>query len=221
MNDATRRLNPELFDAVAAANPGINRPETFTKISRFLDEHEKTLRSNAKNDGRGFQKELERTAGGYQSRRAATIRKVDPPTRIVGGKEDRRVIFMANPWLDFAGAWTARHGRAIFLEAKSTSTHRLPFCRSGGLTTEQLATIKTWRLASAATAVLWQFGGRVTLWLPEALVAAEARGDKSLVFESGLPVPRGEGNVVWDFLPVLERALWPCQVQNENAGPTT
>jgi len=171
--------------------------------------HEKNLRSNRENDGRPFQRELEITAGGYQCRRIATLRKVDPPTRLVGSGAARRVLFMANPFLDFVGVWTAHHGRALFIEAKSTATHRLPFNRSGGITPEQLASIKTWRHAGAAAAVLWRFGMRVALFLPEDLIQAEGRGDKSLVFENGRRVPAGEGNLIWDFLPVLESAIWP------------
>ncbi len=180
-----------------------------TAVNSILDQHAANTRTNRSNDGRGFQKEIELTCGGYQNRCAATLRKVDPPTRLVGTGAARRVLFMANPFLDYVGTWTARHGRAIFIECKSTSTHRLPFKRSGGLTEEQLSTMKTWRLASAATALLWQFNGRVTLWIPEDLMQAEETGAKSLVFENGRHVPNGEGKVVWDFLPVLERALWP------------
>lgn len=200
MNDATRALNPELFPADPAR--------------RMLDEHEAATRTNWSNDGRAFQKEIERTGGGYHSRRIASYRKVDPPVRIVWpydarvGRKVQRVIFQTNPWLDFVGCWSARFGRALLLEAKSTATHRLPFKRSGGLTEEQVSTIKTWRLAGAATAVLWQWSGRVVLFTPEMLVAADGAGAKSLVFEGGIPVPRGEGSIVWDFLPVLERAIW-------------
>lgn len=185
-------------------------PAPRSASARMLDEHEAAmkptpgLRSNFSNDGRGFQKELEATAGGYQTRRIATLRKVDPPTRVVGGGKFRRVIFLANPWLDFAGCWTLRGGRAIFVEAKSTATHRLPLGRSGGITEEQLVSIRTWKLAGAATGVLWQWAGKVVLFAPPAIEAAVARGDKSLVFEAGVPVPRGLGTIVWDFLSVLD-----------------
>lgn len=182
------------------------RPPT---LREFLDEHERNLRTNVSNDGRGFEKELEITAGGYVNRRIATLRKVSPPTRLVGTGANRKVIFLSNPFLDYVGTWTARHGRALFVEAKSTSRHRLPFMRSGGLTVEQLNTIKTWRIAGAATCLLWQFNGRVVLFLPEDLVEFERLGAASLEFESGRPVTRGEGNVVWNFLPVLEAAIWP------------
>lgn len=200
MNESTRRLNPGL--ELNPATPG---------IKSLLDNLEATTtRTNAKNDGRSFQKEIEHTCGGYQSRRIATLRKVDPPTKVVGRtQETRRVFFMANPFLDFVGVWTARHGRALFVEAKSTSTHRLPFARSGGITEEQVSSIKTWRIAGAAACVVWQFNGRVVLLTPEKLMEAERLGLKSITFDSGIPVPRGEGWLVWDFLPVLEKAIWP------------
>ncbi len=41
-----------------------------------------------------------------------------------------------------------------------------------------------------------------------------AAGAKSLVFESGLYVPRGEGTLVWDFLPVLDGATPKTGDQN-------
>lgn len=192
MNAATRALNPGLFPEKPAA----------------------PARTNARNTGKAFEKEIERICGAYHSKRAAIIKKVDPPTRLIWyddkstGKKATRVIFLPNPFLDFAGVWTARHARAIFVEAKSTSAHRLPFKRSGGISEEQLAAIKTWRGAGAAVAVLWQFNGEVTLWTPEMLVAAELRGDKSLVFGCGRVVPRGEGSILWDFLPVLEREVF-------------
>ncbi len=197
MNATTRSLNPELFPA--SANP-------------LLDADERVSRTNAKNDGKSFQREIEITAGAYQNRRKLVLRKVDPPARIFGRTQaERRVVFLSNPFLDFLGCWEERQGRALFVECKSTATHRLPFKRSGGLTEEQLSTIKTWRLARAAVCVLWRWNGRVTLWTPEMLVAAEAAGAKSLVFADGKPVGAGEGKILWDFLPVLAAALWPKQ----------
>ena len=196
MNDATRALNPTLF-----------------AVERVDEPAERTNRSNT---GKLFERELEQTAGGYVNRRIATLRKVDPPVAIIWprdkitGKPTQRVTFKQNPWLDFAGCWIARNGRMLLVEAKSTSSHRLPFKRHGGLTEEQVATIRTWRLSLAAVCVLWRWNDQVTLWTPEMLGEAEARGDKSLLFEAGIPVPRGEGNVIWNFLPVLETALFPA-----------
>lgn len=205
MNEATRALNPGLDLGIPAL-----RMAPRPVVQSMLDAHERSMRSNITNDGRPFQKEIERTCGAYQSRRWATLRKVDPPTKIVGTGEARKVIFLANPFLDFCGSWTARHGRAMFIECKSTRTHLLRFLRPGGLTFEQFNSIRTWRNAGAAAAVLWQFNGRVVMFIPEDLAAHEATGAKSLKFETGREVPRGEGSIVWDFLPVLEKSIWPA-----------
>ena len=178
-------------------------------------------RTNMRNTGKAFEKEIEMTAAGYQSRRIATLRKVDPPVAVIWpfdratGKKVQRVIFKQNPWLDYAGVWTAHHGRMLLVEAKSTSNHRLPFNRHGGLTTEQCATASTWRACGAAVCIVWQYAGKVVLFTPEMLREAEARGDKSLTHDSGLPVPRGEGGILWDFLGVLESAIWPAKINGE------
>lgn len=198
MNDTTRALNP----GVLPANTEPPAPQ----------------RTNRGNTGKAFEKEIEVTAGAYQSRRTATLRKVDPPVAIIWpfnpktGKKEQRVIFKKSIWTDFAGCWTARHGRALFIECKSTSTHRLRVGGdSGGVTSEQVGALRTWRMSGAAVCVLWQFNGSVTLWIPEVISECLARGDKSVTFESGIPVPRGEGSLIWDFLPVLEETLWPKQ----------
>lgn len=184
-------------------------------ISEGPDEAPQPLRTNRSNTGKVFEKEIETTAAGYHNRRIAVLRKVDPPVRLIyyfdktTQTKKTRTIFMANPFLDFVGIWSARGGRMLLVEAKSTATHRLPLNRDGGLTKEQVATIKTWRIAGAAVCVVWQWAGKVCLWTPEMLRAAEDQGDKSLEFEAGLSVERGEGNVVWDFLPVLAKSIWP------------
>jgi len=183
-------------------------------LQSLLDEHERTNagRTNASNDGRGFQSELERTNLGYEQRGIAVLQKVDPPVRILGGGRNvRKVIFMKNPFNDYIGTWTARYGRALFIEAKSTQTERLQFNGSGNFTIDQWTAMKRWRRAGAACALLWQVGGRVRLWLPEALLAAERAEERAISFESGLPVPRGLSNIVWDYLPVLQGALWPVK----------
>jgi penicillin-binding protein-related factor A (putative recombinase) len=189
MNDATRRLNPQMHALLG----GDTRP-----------------RSNWANDGRAFQEEIELTCGAYNLAGIATIKKVDPPTRIVGSKEDRRVIFLPNPFLDYVGAWTARHSRAIFFEAKSTSEPRLKL-GSGGLTDSQINALGSWRLAAAATFVLWQHAGEVRLFTVEAIRWATSRGDRSLAFANGAPVRQGSATIIWDFLPVAAAQFWPAQ----------
>lgn len=196
MNAATRALNPTLF------------PEGGTPAIP-------PARTNAGFTGKDFEKEIEQTAGVYNSRRIARLQKVDPPVAVIWipdpanpGKKRQRVIFKRNPWLDFAGVWSARGGRALLVECKSTSNHRLGL-REGQLGPEQVSAIKNWRLAGAASCVVWRFNERCVLFTPEMILQAEARGDKSLVFEAGLPVARGEGTLRWDFLATLEAAIWP------------
>lgn len=170
-------------------------------------------RPNARNDGRDFQKQLEATCAEYHRRRVAYLRKVDAPVRVfwkqeANGTRRQVVVFLQNPWLDFVGTWIARRSRTLLIEAKSTSTHRLPFKKEhGSLSIEQFNSIRTWHLCGAAVAVVWRFGDKCCLYTPAMLLAAEASGAKSLVFESGIPVSYGTGNVMWDFLPVMERYL--------------
>ena len=177
-------------------------------VADMLSEHERAQRTNWKNDGRGFQDELKLTAEGYRRAGIAKLEKVDPPTRMVGGGEFRKVIFLANPFLDYVGVWTAHHGRALFIEAKSVEVGRLKINTSGGVSTTQWAAMMGWRRAGAACAVLWRRKGEVRLWTPEMLLEAEATGDKSVVFETGLLVRQGKGTLIWDFLSVLEAAIW-------------
>lgn len=191
MNEATRRLNPEIQQLLGG-----------------LAEPPKQERTNRRNDGRGFQEEIEQTCGAYNANRQAMIRKVDPPARIVGAHPNRRVIFLPNPFLDYVGTWTARHSRAIFIEAKSGASQRLRL-GSGGLTDTQQSALLAWRRAGAAAFVLYQWAGKVALFLPEHVIAFQGRGEKGLPFDVGLPVPRGEGTVIWDFLPVYQKAVFP------------
>ena len=120
-----------------------------------------------------------------------------------------RVIYQPNPFLDFIGVWTALGGKPLFIEAKSTSGHRLSFGSGGGFSEGQWSATHRWRSAGAACALVWEFDERVVLFTPELLLVAQASGAKSLKHEDGLPVARGVGAIVWDFLPVLEQANWP------------
>lgn len=174
------------------------------------------VRTNWRNDGRGFQAEIAMTTQTYRARGIATIAKTDPPTRVVGGGLGRRIIYMENPWLDYLGVWTAHHGRALLIEAKAVDG-RLPFKASGGLSETQWIAMKAWRRAGAACCLLWRQKGRVCLYTPERLAEADAREDLSLCFEDGLPVPQGEGMAIWDFLPVLENAIWPQEIVKQTS----
>lgn len=195
----------------ALAAKGVDLPP----VSAAAPASPAAARTNARNTGKAFERELEQTAGAYHSLRIAVIKKVDPPLRVLWipdkanpGKRKQHVVFLSNPWSDFAGTWTAHHGRMLIIEAKSTATHRLPM-RPGHLSDEQRAALNTWHLAGAAVCVLWQWSGRVCLITPDMIIAAEARGDKSMVFEACLPVLKGDGALHWDFLTVLEMKLQP------------
>lgn len=201
MNAATRRLNPTIFPQ--------DEPPLIP-----------ASRTNAGHTGKDFEREIEQTAGAYNARRIARLQKVDPPVAVIWpmdpktGQKRQRVIFKRNPWLDFAGTWSIRGGRTLLIECKSTSTHRLGL-REGQLGPEQVHALKAWRLAGAATAVVWRFNGKCALFIPEMIAEAESRGEKSLAFENGLPVERGDGTLRWDFLATLERALWPAKQTGE------
>lgn len=160
-------------------------------------------RKNWKNTGKAFEHELEFTCGAYARAGLATIKKVDPPTRIVGSGFRQKTIHLANPFLDYVGAWTERGGRALFIEGKSTSDHRLSIGRDGGLTEAQVAALTAWRRAGAASFVLWQYQGRVVLLSCLNVEIAIQEGKKSLAFDEGCPVPRGPAGMIWDFLSIV------------------
>ena len=175
-----------------------------------LDEMDRPARTNFRNDGRGFQSEITATADAYEQRGIARLKKADPPVRVFwkGGKQ--QVIFLANPWPDFIGTWTKHGGRMLCVEAKSIESGRLKVDASGGLSSTQWSAMKSWRRAGAACCVLWRRRGEVRLYTPEMIQDALASGDRSLVFDAGLPVPQGQGMIIWDFISVLETALWPA-----------
>lgn len=157
-------------------------------------------RTNARNTGKAFERELEMTCTGYEQAGIAALSKVDPPTRTVGGGKSMRVIYQPNPFLDLVGVWKARGGIALFVEAKSTSTHRLPFCCDGGLTAKQCNAMRRWEDAGAIVGLVWQYADRVVaIPHPHRL---DVGGAKSLKFEdySDYAVARGIGLIVWDFL---------------------
>lgn len=182
----------------------------------LLDEHEKAQPTNWRNDGRGFQKELEATMEAYRVKGIAKITKVDPPVRVFFKDRKQIVVFLKNPHLDYVGTWTARHGRMIAIEAKASDSHRLGFNSSGGLNSEQWASMKAWRHAGAAAALLWRNKAEVRLYTPEMLLSAEKLEAKSVQFESGIPVKQGVGMILWDFLAVLESQIWPVNPAADN-----
>jgi hypothetical protein len=89
----------------------------------------------------------------FEKRGRAKIHKVDPPSKVIG---KGKVVYQANPFLDFIGTWTESGNRSLMLEAKSTSDHLLPIdTKKGGLTTKQIDHMRDWARAGTVTAVVW------------------------------------------------------------------
>lgn len=162
------------------------------------------MRSNRNNDGRRFENMLHATLTQYEGKGIMRVKKCSPPARIMAG--GKRMILMENPWLDWAGVWTARKGRAIIFESKSTSEPRLPLARSGGVTENQLSNIHKWDASGAATFILWEFKGEVKFIWGMAAVATEQGGDKSIHWDNPNcePVQQGVGFVHYDFVKVMQ-----------------
>lgn len=173
------------------------------------------MRTNAFNTGKRFENMVSASAAHYQAEGLLRIKKVEPPTRIVGGGQARRVIFMENPFLDWVGAWTERRGRAVFIECKSTGEGKLPF-DGNGVTTLQLDAMRNWSNAGAVAFVLWEWKDRIKVVPVSIFKAARdavriGQGFKHLkwdevsddllatVYATKIPV---------DFLPAM-RKVWP------------
>lgn len=213
--DTVRRLNPALFKARAELGLG-----DHVDVARAHVEFEEApdpvpaARTNAGNDGRRWQETVAATAADYERRRVLCLEKTDPAVRIVGGKEDRRVIFKKSRLVDFVGCHTARGGRAIFLEAKCTSEERLPLGRPGGLTAAQVSTLRAWALGGAMAALLWRTPAGAWLCPYRDILRAALDGRKSLLpahcmrveLVGAVRLPDGSQAERPDFAPVLERA---------------
>lgn len=79
------------------------------------------------------------------------MEKVTPPARIYG----RKVIFMANPFLDFAGA--VRYGTSLYplyVECKATTGGTLRI-GNGGLSVKQCQSMHRWYEFGCIVVLLW------------------------------------------------------------------
>lgn len=152
-----------------------------------------------RNRGKGLEEYLDVLNEQYEKRGIARIRKVDPPSRTVTVKGRPRTILMPNDWLDYAGTWKARGGRALIFEAKHTEEPRLRIARDGGITQRQWENLLAWEAAGAATFVVWEHRGRIRV-VTTALIeqALEDRNRLSLNWHDAIPCPRN------DFLAVAE-----------------
>lgn len=154
--------------------------------------------SNARNDGRALEAMIQGTATAYRHANVLRLEKVDPPTRVFGG----RVIFMENPFADFIGGWTERGGRLLLIEAKSTSVPKLAL--GAKLTTKQRDWLLRWHQAGAAVGVIWEFQGACR-FLPLGQIVKTWPLRKHIKWEEAEPISQGQGFVLIDFVQNLRR----------------
>lgn len=159
--------------------------------------------SPPRNSGHSFESQIQTTLDAYEASGVAYLAKVDPPTKVFG----RKVIFLANPFLDFVGVWTANGGKAIMIELKHNEKAALPILghnvKGDGIKATQLASAKRWQAGGAAVAYLWRRGDEVRIFTP-AMVGAAALSRKSILWIDTHRVPQGQGFVLIDFLSMLE-----------------
>ena len=160
-------------------------------------------RRQANHNGGAFQTRLELTFLGYKDQNRAHLEKVDPPIRVMGGGKNRRVIFMKNPWLDFGGVWTEQGGRALHLEAKSTTDPRLSIGSDHGVTADQVDAIRRWSAAGAACAVVWWHADQMKIITAPELLDCWNSGAKSIKWRHVPAVHRGTGLIEFDILTEL------------------
>lgn len=159
--------------------------------------------SNARNDGRGFEEQMSKTCAAYFHARVMRLEKCEPPARILYKPGGRDVIFLENPFLDFVGTWTERSGRAVLIEAKSTSEPRLSL--GGKLTDKQIEWLERWHLAGAAVGVVWEFVGQGARFLPVGQIVETFKMRKHVKWEEAEPIAQGRGFVLHDFAHNLRR----------------
>ena len=159
------------------------------------------------NKGTAFERELVLVFGAYEKEGRAMIRKVDPPTRVLG----RRIVQLPSDYLDFVGSWSENDGRMIMIEAKHTEKPRLNIRApkgSPGVTAKQYEDAVAWDAAGAVCLFLWRYQDQVRVTTPSlALVACQDRGEKSLRWCDAYKMPTGRGFLLYDPL-TWARALF-------------
>lgn len=195
------------------------------RVLRRLDQPAPTAkpggRTNARNTGKSFEGLLETVCVHYAAKGIMRLKKVEPPTRIIGGGHFKRIIFLPNPFLDFVGTWTERAGRAVFIEAKSTSEPKLPLGSDGGVTAKQVDALRDWHGAGAAVGVLWEVKGDVFfVGVRKLLAVLEVEGRKHLKPHDCEPVEQGIGCIYFDFRASLA-SLYPEAEKNSQETSCT
>jgi len=169
----------------------------------------KSAPSNALNNGKTFESRILAISKLYEEQHLLRLRKVEAPTLTLGRKPSTRTIYLENPFLDFVGTWTAREGRAVFIECKSTSdkARRNLSLGKGGLSDNQIAALESWTRAGAVAFVLWECCGEVRLvtnWIIQKALQSEKR---HIAWADAYPVEQGKGFIFYDFLLAMER-IW-------------
>lgn len=176
---------------------------------------------SATHGGKWLEEEITRIANDYDRRRVLSLNKVDPPTRMIMDKRTKRwiPIHLANPFLDFVGAWTEQRGRGIFLEAKSTTEPRLQL-GSGGISDNQWIALQRWRKAGAAVGVLWGYTPTHEIrFVPFELIESQLRNDaKHVKWQHASEIPRGLGFCTWNFAAILAE-YHPANAKIAQAAP--
>src|SRR3954468_23107434 len=126
--------------------------------------HNMNRPNNFFNDGRGFETSFKKTVEAYRHKEILRLEKVSPPARVMGDGNNRKVIFLPNPFLDWVGTWTERNGRALMIECKSTSEPKLTF--GGGISDNQIEWLLRWHYAGVAVGVCWEFVGEGVAFIP-------------------------------------------------------
>ena len=171
----------------------------------------------AKNNGKTFEHALETIWKSYRITGQARIERTDPPHRIISNK----VQYTSNPWLDYAGSY---RGRAVIIEAKSHAATRLPWRRSGGITSKQADALLSWHDHGAVCAVLWgrAHGGTYELLIapPSLLRRADQEKAKSLVFTDCIPAPLSGLSLLDDIVEQNRITLGTDSTTTVNSGET-
>lgn len=212
-SSAVRRLNPRLFAAQHALGLADDAVPDRGPLPPQVEpepepEQPQRGRTNEWSDGRQWEETILACSHLYEQANFLRVRKVSPASRIVGGGNDRKVIFMPNDFVDFVGSFTQRGGRAVFVEAKQTHEDRLPLGRGGGVTDKQVRTMRDWTLANAMTAVLWRSPSGVWIAPYREIAMRITEGRKALLPEHCRAVPCEGYVVLADGRTRVERPLW-------------
>lgn len=200
------RKDDELND-VARNDAATVQQTAFTLGSGSDDEaigNRKTLaravatacKAEKKKTGKDFETTIAEAATHYARLNLLYLEKTDPPVQVIRFPKFF-VIQKRNPWLDYAGTWTEFRGRALIIEAKSMTGHRLSFTpnrdNGNGLGERQIRSLRKWHHAGAFVGVLFEWRDHGVVWFKYSLLAeAMNNGAKSLRWEDGWPVEHGE-----------------------------